>query len=135
MGKVRVTFYIDEALKNEFYAFVKAKYDFLHGGLSCEIENALRFWLGEHAHTNAHKNVDPRLSRVEQKLMAILKVMRDQGITQQFSKRDFEVACARVAGSDPRTIKKYLQWAQRLGLIRHRVGAIWEMIPKERDEA
>jgi len=119
--------WISKDLKDELYSVVKAKYQGLRGGLSLEVEEALKFWLREHAHTNAHKNVDPRLSRVEQKLMAILKIMRDQGLVQQFTKRDFEVACAKVAGSDPRTIKKYLNWAERLGLIRHKVGVIWEM--------
>jgi len=126
--------WISKDLKDKLYTIVKAKYQGLRGGLSLEVENAIKFWLEGHAHTNTHKTFDPRLSRIEQKLMAILRIMRDQGIVQQFSKRDFEVACARVAGSDPRTIKKYLQWAQRLGLIRHRVGAIWEMM-KEREEA
>jgi len=125
--------WISKDLKDKLYTIVKAKYQGLRGGLSLEVENAIKFWLERHAHTNAHKTFDPRLSRIEQKLMAILKIMKDEGIVRQFSKRDFEVACARVAGSDPRTIKKYLQWAQRLGLIRHRVGAIWEMM-KERDE-
>ncbi len=129
MVKVQVKVYLDQALRDRFYDYVKTKYKSLHGGLSVEVQQAMAHWINEqglNAHTKAH--INPGMPRVQAKIDNIISWLRQQGYTNQFVVGDWEKACLNVVGSDQRTIKKYLQIARKLGRIKFYGGAVWEIV-------
>jgi len=132
--KARVTFSIEEGIKNRLYDHVKAKYHGFKGGLSLEVEDAIVAWLNDNTHISTHKkedNVNPQFSRVEHKLEQIFRILKGQGLLISFSQRDFEVACSKIVGSDFRTVRKYLDWGVKLHKIRHKTGVVWEYVSEE----
>jgi len=120
---------IDDDVLQKFKEFVSAKYGKLHGVLGAEVQNALAHWLLEQglaAHTHVHTN--PGIPKVQEKVDKIIRWLRDKGYTNHFAFKDWEMAVAHNVGSDPRTVKKYLLLAQKLGRIKHYAGNVWEII-------
>ena len=128
-GKRLIQAYIDEEIYRRFYKLVKDKYEGLRGGLSAEIQEALRHWLDLHdssAHVKTHMN--PGMPRAQLKVDAIIRWLREHGVTLQFTPKEWEMACINTVGSDPRTIRKYLKLAERFGRVKHVVGSVWEIV-------
>ena len=120
---------IDEELLNRFKQFVIKKYGKLNGTFSIEVQNAIAYWLNEQglaAHTHAH--INPGMPKAQAKIDSIIQWLRNQGYTNQFSLKDWEKATIHTVGSDPRTIKKYLSLARKLGRIKPYAGNIWEIV-------
>jgi len=120
---------IDSELLFRFKRFVIDKYGKLNGSFSIEVQNAIAHWLNEQglaAHTKTH--INPGIPRIQNKIDSIIRWLRDNGYTNQFTLKDWEQATIHVVGSDPRTIKKYLNLARKLGRIKPYAGNVWEII-------
>jgi len=128
--KRRALITLDEEGHQQFWRFVKAKYcGSVYGAFSLEVQQALVHWMNEHglaAHTNAH--INPLIPRSQAKVEQILAWLRRRGYVNQFSIKDWALACSHVVGSDKRTIRKYLQVAEALGRVKHHAANIWELI-------
>jgi len=125
--KKTYSFRLDESLMQRFKEYVLAKHGRIYEVLSEEVTAALQYYLDEKvgAHTNTHKTF---ASKGYLKLDAVLNWLRENGYTRQFHIKDWMMACSHTVGADERTIRKYLQLAERLGKIRHVVGNIYELI-------
>ena len=121
---------IDEEVLNRFKQFVIGKYGKLHGCFKVEVQQALAHWLDEHgvaAHTNTHK-INPGMPRTQAKIDSIIRWLRGQGYSNQFTTSVWKQACIHTVGSDDRTIMKYLKLARQLGRVKHYAGAVWEIV-------
>jgi hypothetical protein len=133
--KIRISASIEKSLRDRLYDEVYETYHGFKGGLSAIIETAIASYLEDKTHKIAHKNLAPGLSKVERTIDAIFRSLRDNGFNRSFSQSEFEFACSKVAGSDKRTVQKYLRWAQKLGHIKHRAGVIWDFVVTGSEEA
>jgi len=130
-GKVQILVYVSEEVANKLHEYIRRKYPrSTHGALSSEVQKAIEHWLSEvgsatmEGDPNTHAHTDSGVSRVD----AIIKWLRDKGYVNQFTVRDWEIACIYTVGSDKRTIDKYFKLAERLGRIKHVVGSVWRMM-------
>ncbi|HID65642.1 MAG TPA: hypothetical protein EYP32_01755, partial [Aquificaceae bacterium] len=74
-GKVGMYVYIDKKLYEELRALVKAKYPYLRGGLSREVEAALWYWV--RVHTQKHTNAVMNLLKEEPKVYKVFQQVKD----------------------------------------------------------
>jgi len=134
-GKIQLSVLISEDLYKRLWDHIKSKYSgSTYGLLSIEVQNAIAHWLAEQeaqgegrAHTKARK-LNPGVPRIQAKVDEIVRWLRSRGYLNQFTLRDWELACAHTVGSDRRTIEKYLRFAERLGRVKNVAGVVWEMI-------
>ena len=120
---------IDDEVVDRFKAFVLAKYGKLHGALGVETQNALAHWMGEQglaAHTQTR--INPGMPRVQERIDELIKWLREKGYTNQFTLNDWEQAVVHNLGGDPRTVKKYLLLAKKIGKIKPYAGNVWEIV-------
>ena len=128
-GKKRLEVYIDEELYKKLIEHIKTFYPGnTYGLLSVEVQNAIAHWLNEKqfAHTNSHMN--PAIPKVQQKIDMIIKWLKENGYVNQFTTKDWTIACSHTVGADPRTVNKYLNLAVKLGRVKHIVSTIYEII-------
>ena len=134
--KARISASVEKPLRDMLYDHVKNKYDGLKGGLSMEVESALTSYLEGQTRTNAHKIFAPGTPRIERIVTQIIREINEStGFNKSFSLTTFELACGKIAGSDKRTVQKYLRWAEKLGFVKHHAGAIWDFVIKDKSEA
>jgi len=156
-GKVQLNIIIDEKVANELYNLVKIKYQGLKGGLSYEVEEALKNWLALHAQ-NARKNGDPERnpyngfetvevrqnnlgssvgltvpSKVHQAFDQVKEYLRTKyGYEffpgQQVHFKLLREAIAATRGSDGRTIERWLNTFSLFGLIKPISPNVWEIL-------
>jgi hypothetical protein len=130
MGKVQLKVYIDEELYKKLWEYIKKTYPgSTYGLLSVEVQNAIAHWLNEkqyQLHTQIHTN--PGLPKVQQKVDLIIRWLKENGYVNQFTTKDWTIACSHTVGADPRTINKYLNLAVKLGRVKHIVSTIYEII-------
>jgi hypothetical protein len=131
MGKIPILVRIDEELVEELKILVITKYRKLKGGLSLEVEEAIKHWLSLqkenpglnelfNTHTHMHKNFQKQDSyedKVRQKILSIIKNLHELGIENEFTVAHWQTACYKAGYSDVRTIKKYLEIAEKMGMI------------------
>jgi len=121
---------IDETLINRFKDYVMGKYGKLHGALGPEVHEALNHWLNEQglaAHTNTR--INPGIPRVQMTCEKIMRRLRDdRGCFNQCHMNDLRWVITYERGSDPRTIKKWIQTLERLGRIKFYAHNVWEII-------
>ena len=127
MKKKTILIRIDEELLLRFKQYVFDKHGKLHGVFSMELENALRRYLEEGGQcTRVQRHIAPKSMRGLDKLDRIIQWLKGNGYLKQFAFNDWEQAVISTVGADPRTIRKYLELAEKLGRIRHVVGNVWE---------
>jgi len=127
MGRKGLFVMIDEDLLKRFREYVFEKHGKLHGAFSMEVENALKSYLeGEGLFTYTHKKHKIQTPKVYERLDRIIRWLHDNGFVKQFAWKDWEQAVINTVGADPRTVRKYLELAEKLGRIRHVVGNVWE---------
>jgi hypothetical protein len=129
-GKKGVYILLDEKVYQQLIEHIKSTYPGnTYGLLSIEIQNAIAHWLNEkkyETHTKAHMN--PGIPRVQQKIDMIIRWLKENGYVNQFTVKDWTIACSHTVGADPRTINKYLNLAIKLGRVKHIVSTIYEII-------
>ena len=111
-GKVRICALISEDVAKKLRELVKMKYDTMHGGLSWEIEQALRAWLATHTESTqvsaTRANPQPKVLTVWEQVKDWLR--RAYGYAYlatgaQVPREHLVKAISAVRGSDPRTIR------------------------------
>jgi hypothetical protein len=130
MGKVQLKVYIDEELYKKLWEYIKKTYEgSTYGLLSVEVQNAIAHWLNEKQYQlHAQKHTNPGLPKVQQKIDQIIRWLKENGYINQFTTKDWTIACSHVVGADPRTVNKYLNLAVKLGKVKHIVSTIYEII-------
>jgi len=116
---------IDAELLQRFKKHVLDKHGKFHGAFAVEVENALRRYLEEGSSAQNTQHTNPS-SKTHSRLDRIIGWLHERGYVRQFTWKDWELAVISTVGSDPRTIRKYLELALKLGRIRHVVGNVWE---------
>jgi hypothetical protein len=133
-GKKAILVYIDEKVAEKLYLLVRQKYGNLTGGLSNEVEESLRNWLGLHMqHTNAQKikevNPIPKTFTIFQQVKNYLKNKYFDGITpQQVPLSLIREAIEVIRGSDKRTVEKWLKEFAKWKLIKEIAPQIFELM-------
>jgi len=139
--KVRVTFFINAKVAEEFKRFCVMKYGkYEYGMFSQEAELALRHWMSLHSFAqsrseldikvpNIHKNPPSKVQLVYNMVKEYLwqeyriDVLETDFIPIQFVERAIKV----IRGTDPRTIKKWINAMKEFGLIKVR-GKLVEFV-------
>ena len=128
--------WITKSLDQKFRNLIQKKYGkYERGLLSYEAEMALRYWIA--LHTNAQSqilrkqpNPTPKVaitfSQVKSYLLKNYYFELKPG--QQIPRLHLERAIMAVRGSDPRTVKKWLETFHKMGLIKPVTSATWEIL-------
>jgi len=133
--KEKVGLFISRSVMEKFRALIQQKYEkYEKGLLSYEAELAFRNWLA--LHTNAQTrlikpNPKPKVALVFAQVKEFLASnYYFDSITpgQQVPLTHLENAIRAIRGSDPRTIKKWLQAFRKFKLIKPITGNLWEVL-------
>jgi len=134
-GKTYLYVLIDKKVVDDLRELVKMKYDTMHGALSWEVEQALRAWLATHTESTQAlaKRVNPQPKVVvvwEQVKEYLRKVYGYAGFVAgvQIPKDLLVKAIGAVRGSDPRTIRSWLEAFQRYGLVKQISFKVYEVV-------
>ena len=136
LNKVKVGFYLDRKLVENFRALIQKKYgEYQKGLLSYEAEMALRNWIG--LHTNAQSEILRNAPNPTPKVILVFSQVKEYLLKnyyfelkpgQQIPRIHLENAIVAVRGSDPRTIKRWLRAFHKMGLIKPVTSATWEIL-------
>jgi hypothetical protein len=142
---VRISPEIDYKLRELIFKKY-SKYE--KGLLSHEVEEALKNWILLHLQTHTQTQnlklgvpnaINPTLENTINPSLKVHKVweqVRDYLLknyytelkpSQQISEPHLRQAIKAVRGSDPRTVRKWMKLLEEFKLIKHIVGAIWEI--------
>ncbi|GAG33030.1 unnamed protein product, partial [marine sediment metagenome] len=118
--------YLSNDFNKKFRRFLALKYeDVGRGLLSSEVEQALAYWVA--MHTSAQKdpliNTPNPLSRVSRPYMDVKRCLESMGFVDlapgaTIARKLLIEAIKQTRGSDPRTIKKWLQTFHESGLVK-----------------
>jgi hypothetical protein len=135
--KEMICVYIDKSLAAKLRDLVKMKYEKFSGGLSKEVEDALRSWLAAHTSSTqilaSKANPQPRTARVWGDVRAYLTrkyskyypaVLSGMTIPEGYI---VEAICA-LRGDDDRTVKKWLGKFEKYHLIKRIGPAAYEVV-------
>ena len=139
--KVRQHIYIDKELLEEFKRFCIIKHGKYEWGLySQEIELALRHWMSLHSFAHSKSELDikvPSLSKNPPSRVQLVYNMVKEYLWQEYQidvlETDFipiqfvERAIKVIRGTDPRTVKKWINAMKEFGLIKVR-GKLVEFV-------
>jgi hypothetical protein len=146
MKKRSIHIWLSPEIDNKLRELIAKKYSrYEKGLLSHEIEEALKNWVLLHTQAQNLKLGVPNAinSTLENTINPGLKVhmvweqVRDYLLknyyaelkpSQQISEPHLRQAIKAVRGSDPRTVRKWLKLFQEFKLVKHIVGAIWEVV-------
>jgi hypothetical protein len=139
---------ISEDILIELKILAAAKYGSLKGGLSKAVEEAIMHYLsimkedlglkeilGTHSpiHKIQSKQAISTENKVKQKILAIIKNLKEKGIENEFSVADWHYACYQAGFSDYRTINKYLNIAEKLGFIKNVRPGIFKLVEQKHE--
>ena len=130
--KVKVGFFLDKELVEEFKRFVAMKYAKVEKGLlSSEAESAIRYWIDLHtkAQTNLSNDIEvPKaVTNPPSKVYNVFKMVLsyisnkwgvDFDSVNTIPKAFLLEGISAVRGSDPRTIRKWYRSFLKFGLIK-----------------
>ena len=139
--KVKVGFFLDEELVEEFRRFVVLKHGKYEKGIfSYEMELALRHWMSLHSFAQSRSELDikvPNISKNPPSRVQLVYNMVKEYLWQEYRidvlETDFipiqfvERAIKVIRGTDPRTIKKWINAMKEFGLIKVR-GKLVEFV-------
>jgi hypothetical protein len=124
-GKVQLNIYLDEELVKKLRSVVKAKYENLRGGLSREVELALRAWLEkapppasalEEARTRTTRVNSSRVGELERIKEEVLRVARPGDFITHDS---LEMVVLKTCGIiDGRSVKDRIRKLAAMGFIK-----------------
>jgi antitoxin component of RelBE/YafQ-DinJ toxin-antitoxin module len=82
--------------------------------MGLELENAIRLYLQQHAHTDSKKPEDAPKSRTLKTVKAISEKL---GEYKEVTDQDVEDVIVKTVGGDHRTVSKYTYLLKKLGVI------------------
>jgi hypothetical protein len=132
--RAQLSVIIDKKLYDEFRKLVFMKYGKFRGCLSWEVEQALRVWIAHHK--NFNKNLDvanpkPKPARVFDQVKKYLEERYGYGaiITgQQIPRQHLVEAIAAIRGTNPNTIKHWMDQFIKFKLIKWIGGEVFEVL-------
>ena len=137
-GKVGVMVIIDKEVWDEFRKLAFMKHDHFRGALSYEVEQALRNWLALHRSSAGEKNQripakvnpKPKVAAAFDQVKEYLSKKFNCPITTgaQVSRSHIIEAISNTRGTDPKTISKWLSLFEKLKLIKHVSGEVYEVL-------
>ena len=136
-NKEMICIYIDKSLASGLRNLIKMKYESFRGGLSKEVEDALRSWLAAHTsstHVSVSKaNPQPRTARVWEEVKQYLRKKYPHSYPAVISGMTIpasyiiEAICS-LRGDDERTIKKWITRFEQHHLLKRIGAAAYEVI-------
>jgi putative N-acetylmannosamine-6-phosphate epimerase len=72
-------------------------------------------------------------SKVKQKILSIIKNLQEQGIENEFTVSHWTNACYKAGYTDYRTINKYLNVAEKLGIIANVRPGIFKIVGEKHE--
>lgn len=113
-GKIKLTVYIDDQLRDELDAYISRKYATPYGALSEVVENALSKYMSSEdpTHTSTHKKAP---KRSHEAAIEICREIWDSGSHFEFLRRHLIEAIEKTRGMDDRTIMKWHKF-----LVKHK---------------
>jgi hypothetical protein len=145
MKKRPLHIWLSPEIDNKLRELIAKKYSrYEKGLLSHEIEEALKNWVLLHTQAQNLKlgvpnDIKPPLNNIINPSLKVHRVweqVRDYLLknyyaelkpSQQILDVHLRQAIKAVRGSDPRTVKKWMKLLEEFKLIKHIVGAIWEI--------
>jgi hypothetical protein len=135
-NKTLMGVWLTDEFTKKFRKFLALKYeDVGRGLLSSEVEQALAYWVA--MHTSAQKdpliNTPNPLSRVSRPYLDVKQCLESMGFVglapgATIARRLLVEAIKQTRGSDPRTIKKWLQTFHESGLVKPLNASVWELV-------
>jgi hypothetical protein len=130
--KEQLKVYVSKNLIKQLKELVVAKYGKLRGGLSYEVEDALKNWIMAHSTQHDTKIVQsinpmPRVFQVFNQVKEQLKTTYGY-LPQQTTIQHLTRAISIVRGGDKRTIRKWLQEFAKWKLIKEIAPGIFEVV-------
>jgi len=119
-GKVLLQVLIPKELYEELVRIAPTLYGSTRGALSYVVTEALKHYLAPrlHAtHANPPRNLWMKFKRVKKALTEILNIPEDE--LKECTEKQLEIAISCSIGSDPRTINKYKDLFEKVGLIKN----------------
>jgi hypothetical protein len=133
--KVKVGVFMPEDLIEKFRSLIHQKYkSYEKGLLSYEFELLIRHWIDLHTNTLTQDIATPNLTpRVALVFALVKKYLLDNFYFelrpgQQIPLAHLEKAIMEVRGTDPRTVRKWLQTFHRMGLAKPITPYVWEIL-------
>lgn len=132
-GKEGLFVYISSKVIKAIRKLAKEKHAKLRGGLSDEVEDALRNWLALHTIDNNQpltvNKVNPgrEFHSVYQEVKDYISTKMIIPPSRQIPQGLLEEAISMVRGSDKRTIKKWMNLFQKFHFIKWIAGRVWEL--------
>jgi hypothetical protein len=101
---------------DEFRRFVISKWGKKHTAMALELENAIRLYLEQHAHTysDSKGSEDAPKSRT---MKTVKKISEKLGEYKEVTDQDIEDVIVKTVGGDHRTVSKYTYLLRKLGVI------------------
>jgi hypothetical protein len=134
-GRSKIGFFLSDEIIEKFRLLVQQKYkSYEKGLLSHECELALRHWVALHTNTQTEDIVTPNPTpRVALVFARVKKYLLDNFYFelrpgQQIPLAHLEKAIMEVRGTDPRTVRKWLQTFRRMGLAKPITPYVWEIL-------
>ena len=134
-GKRKVGIFLPDELVEKIRDLIQQKYrSYGRGLLSYEFELMARHWVSLHTNTHTQKietpNPTPRVALV---FALVKKYLLDNFYFelrpgQQIPLAHLEKAIMEVRGTDPRTVRKWLQTFHRMGLAKPITPYVWEIL-------
>jgi hypothetical protein len=136
--KTLLQVYIDKSLASSLRSLVKMKYESFRGGLSKEVEDALRSWLA--AHTSSTQilvskaaNPQPRTARVWEEVKQYLRRKYPKSYPAVISGMTIPAsyiieAISSLRGDDERTVRKWITRFEQHHLLKRIGAAAYEVI-------
>ena len=138
LGEDKVGLYvvISKKLEDELRRFIVEKYGkFKKGLLSAEVEAAIQAWIASHTKTHTEKSLNspnplPMYFKVYQQVKRWLAEVKGVDVSNihQVPRRVLEQAITHVRGSDPRTIRKWLDIFTKQRLIKWITPEVVELV-------
>jgi len=116
--KIKLQVWVKKEVVEELWGIIKQKYTRPHGALSLEVEHALVDWIRKH-HAQIHtRPINPSIPRSHQIASDIVQYLKRKGYVNQASLGALKEAVIAIRGSDPRTIRKWIQFLVDNGFIK-----------------
>ena len=127
--KVKSLVSLDKELVKKLWDYIHEAYpESTYGALSAEIQNAVASWL-RLKHTQIHtEKVNPGVPLIHQVCGDIVRILKEAGAVNQCRVTDAEKVIATLRGSDPRTLKKWMNNLTRHGYMKRLNYYIFEIL-------
>ena len=131
-NKIKTSLYVDRELWAKFKRLALEKHGNFHGGLTAEVEEALRNWLSAHTKDTQNFEIKNRVNpqpRVFSVYKNVKEYLKRQGIEYQCTLEKLVEAISFTRGNDRRTVRKWLNEFVKYKCVKEiSTGRIYELL-------